>query len=467
MKIAVMDDVRIRRLMAGLYVLLFFTYPVLRPERTPDAVALFLAVFFAHALVGWLAFRAWRRYLSVSLFWILFLLPRLFTSPMLPWLSDDVYSYLWHGHLTVSGQNVYAHMPLSPEYVPFRTEMFEKMGNIGVPAIYPPLSEMMMAFAVACGRVFTSSWVGALAAWKFILLLSEAVGIFFLGKIAGIFSSKSSENVKKLPVGMVLYLFTPLPAVEIVGQGHLDGLILAPLGAALLLIVQWIRREGKFPIVKSAFLGAALFLLKFAPVAIFLPLVRARIQITRAAAAALLAGVLIIACGIPFFIDPSAQQTFSQGLAIYANLISFNGIPLYLIRHLLSMLSVPLWWIVAPKILGVIRFAIILSIGFIGRVTEESVYLRRALLIYACAILLAGKVHTWYFVPLLFVNGLVGSFALVLGAEFMMLSYAAYLVVPFQEVYWLEYVIWFAFAAMLLVEWKWPAMRKKFFASFL
>jgi hypothetical protein len=467
MKIDVKDDVRLRRLTAGLYVLLFFIYPVLRPERTPDTVALFLAVFAAHALVGWLAFRAWRRYLNVSLFWMFFLLPRLFASPMLPWLSDDVYTYLWHGHLTVSGQNVYAHMPLSPEYAPFRTEVFEKMGNIGVPAIYPPLSEMIMAFAVACGRIFTSSWVGGLVVWKLILLLSETAGIFLLGKIAGIFSRKGNESTKSFPVGMMLYLFTPLPVIEIIGQGHLDGLILAPLGAALLLIVRWIRTEGKFPIAKSAFLGAALFLLKFAPVAIFLPLVRARIQITRAVAAALLAGVLIVACSIPFFMNPSAQQTFSEGLAIYTNLTSFNGIPLHLVRYLLSVLSVPLWWIVAPKILGLIRFVVVLSAGLIGRVTGEATYLRRALLVYACAILLAGKVHTWYFVPLLFVNGLVGSFALVLGAEFMMLSYAAYLVIPSQEAYWLEYAIWFAFAAMLLVEWKWTAMRKKFFASSL
>ena len=465
MKIDVKDDVRFRRLTAGLYVLLFFTYPALRPERAPETVALFLAVFSAHALVGWLAFRTWRRHLSVSLFWIFFLLPRLFTSPMLPWLSDDVYSYLWHGHLTVSGQNVYAHMPLSPEYVPFRTEVFEKMGNIGMPAIYPPLSEMMMALAVACGRIFTSYWVGGLVFWKLILLLSEAAGIFFLGRIAGIFSRKSNESTKSFPVGMMLYLFTPLPVIEIIGQGHLDGLILAPLGAALLLIIRWMRTEGKFPIAKSAFLGAALFLLKFAPVAIFLPLVRARIQISRAVAAALLAGVLIVACSIPFFLNPSAQRTFSEGLAIYTNLTSFNGIPLHLVRYLLSMLSVPLWWIVAPKILGLIRSVIVLSAGLIGRVTGEAAYLHRALLVYACAILLAGKVHTWYFVPLLFVNGLVGSFALVLGAEFMMLSYAAYLVIPSQEVYWLEYAIWFGFAAMLLVEWKWQEVRHLCFSG--
>ena len=465
MKTNVKDDVRFRRLTAGLYVLLFFTYPALRPERAPETVALFLAVFSAHALVGWLAFRTWRRHLSVSLFWIFFLLPRLFTSPMLPWLSDDVYSYLWHGHLTVSGQNVYAHMPLSPEYVPFRTEVFEKMGNIGMPAIYPPLSEMMMALAVACGRIFTSYWVGGLVFWKLILLLSEAAGIFFLGRIAGIFSRKSNESTKSFPVGMMLYLFTPLPVIEIIGQGHLDGLILAPLGAALLLIIRWMRTEGKFPIAKSAFLGAALFLLKFAPVAIFLPLVRARIQISRAVAAALLAGVLIVACSIPFFLNPSAQRTFSEGLAIYTNLTSFNGIPLHLVRYLLSMLSVPLWWIVAPKILGLIRSVIVLSAGLIGRVTGEAAYLHRALLVYACAILLAGKVHTWYFVPLLFVNGLVGSFALVLGAEFMMLSYAAYLVIPSQEVYWLEYAIWFGFAAMLLVEWKWQEVRHLCFSG--
>ena len=465
MKTNVKDDVRFRRLTAGLYVLLFFTYPALRPERAPETVALFLAVFSAHALVGWLAFRTWRRHLSVSLFWIFFLLPRLFTSPMLPWLSDDVYSYLWHGHLTVSGQNVNAHMPLSPEYVPFRTEVFEKMGNIGMPAIYPPLSEMMMALAVACGRIFTSYWVGGLVFWKLILLLSEAAGIFFLGRIAGIFSRKSNESTKSFPVGMMLYLFTPLPVIEIIGQGHLDGLILAPLGAALLLIIRWMRTEGKFPIAKSAFLGAALFLLKFAPVAIFLPLVRARIQISRAVAAALLAGVLIVACSIPFFLNPSAQRTFSEGLAIYTNLTSFNGIPLHLVRYLLSMLSVPLWWIVAPKILGLIRSVIVLSAGLIGRVTGEAAYLHRALLVYACAILLAGKVHTWYFVPLLFVNGLVGSFALVLGAEFMMLSYAAYLVIPSQEVYWLEYAIWFGFAAMLLVEWKWQEVRHLCFSG--
>ncbi|MCX6138053.1 MAG: glycosyltransferase 87 family protein [Ignavibacteriales bacterium] len=439
--------------MAGLYVLLFFIYPAIPAERNSSTILLFLAVFFAHALVGWSAYRVWKNHLTVRAFWILFLLPRIFTSPMLPWLSDDVYSYLWHGHLTMSGQNVYAHVPLAPEYVPFRTEVFERMGNMGIPAIYPQLSEMTMALAVGCGSIFSSSWVAGLIFWKVILLASEIAGMLLLIKVDRLVKLRSS-TVLPMTAGFALYIFAPIPVVEIIGQGHLDGLLFAPLGAALLLMTQWMQRRMDFPVVKAGIMGAILFLLKFTPAVIFLPLARTGVPLRRAAAAGCLAAVIIAACAIPFFIHPAAWNTFSQGLIYYNEQASFNGVPLYLVRRIAALFSVPLWWIVAPKVLSVIRSAAVLLFGLHRPVDSYRTLLQRILLVYACAIVIAGKVHVWYFAPLLFVNVLVGSLALVFSTNLMMLSYAAYLPASPQELYWLEYIVWTICAGLVIIEWR-------------
>jgi hypothetical protein len=229
-------------------------------------------------------------------------------------------------------------------------------------------------------------------------------------------------------------------------------LLLAPIGISLFLISVFLAEKQKFSSIRTAVLASILFLLKFTPVVLFLPLFRSGIRIRSLAAVGAISFAIISVCSIPFFLDPDAWQTFSAGMAYYNNAAVFNGVPLYLCRAILALLAVGSWWIVAPALLSFIRSAAVLTAALRRRVIDAESYAKTALLVYALAILLAGKVHVWYFVPLLFLNGLVGSVPLYFGAAIMLSTYGMYLQTPPRELFSLEYGLWVLFALAVAAE---------------
>lgn len=172
------------------------------------------------------------------------LLLRLPLLPVPPTLSDDVLRYLWDGRVAAAGHNPYALAPAAGELASLRDEAWRRLPHKEVPTVYPPLA--IAAFSIATRLPFP------LLAWKVAATGADLLVCAFLLALA---------RRLGVPEGRaVWYAWSPLPALEVAGMGHVDVLgAAAVVGAVLCLLAH--RRAG------AAALAAAGILAKLAPLA--------------------------------------------------------------------------------------------------------------------------------------------------------------------------------------------------------
>jgi alpha-1,6-mannosyltransferase len=434
--------------LCAVYILTFSWYPLLPATRVSTEVFLWVSGF--HSALGLLLAFLWRGNMErPSLLLLLFVLPRLLTFPMQPWLSDDVYRYLWDGLICTQGYNPYAHLPNSAELLHLRGSIYALMDYKHISTLYPPLGQVLFALCIKIGGLFGTSWQAPYFVWKTTLIGCEAVGVYFAGRALRLLS---------LPLGSLgLYLLLPLPVIEFAGQAHIDGLIIAPLGVLMYLCAQFFGRKQPVDpksVTRFSFrvglLAAILFLLKILPVVVILPLLRLRIYrsvlIGTAAALSVLAS-------IPFFYQPEALAQFLAVVRFYSQTAQFNGVPLYALLHLLEFFGVREWWLIAPSVLSVIRTGIVAVCGLAIRAATLHSLFTLMLLSLTAMTFLSSKVHVWYFAPLLLLNSITGWRWLPVFASASLLTYAIYAGPVTKEAYQLEYVLWASAALFAAVEW--------------
>ncbi|MBS1537642.1 MAG: hypothetical protein JST20_07845 [Bacteroidetes bacterium] len=428
----------------GLYLLSFVGYSLIPPIRTEDSVRIFLLLFILHSLLGFLILKKYSDRIdgSNSSLWILFIISRLAVYPMLPWLSDDVFGYLWHGVLNINGWNCYVYPANSPEVSYLRNELYELLAYKTHSAIYPPLAEIFITFGVWIGQLFSNSWQSSLFGWKFILFFAEAIGFAFL--------LKSRKYVTFF--SPALYVLLPISSIEILGQAHNDGLVIAPLGMLIYLLAKnYGQKKSLLLTWKTGFTVGLMTLLKLIPIVLFLPLFRSQNSIKKKIILLFSIGITIVSISIFFFYDKRALSNFF-GIIQFYNQTQFNSPLLQLVRTVLDGLQIQNWWIVAPTVLSVIRLSCIVALGWFYRPSGVRGVMMQLLAVYTVATIVSPKVHTWYFVPLLFLNSIVGWRWLTLGATGMMLTYTMYAVTPATEPLVLEAILWVVMFIYMLKE---------------
>lgn len=215
-----------------------------------------------------------------------------------PTTSDDLFRYSWDGRVQAAGIDSYADAPAAPQLVGLRESWLwpdaatcAALGKvrgctrINRPAertIYPPVAEAW--FAV----VYRVAGIGArYKAWQGAGLLTEVATLGLL--LAALL------RWRRDPRWLALYALCPAPVVEIVNNGHVDGLAVALIAAALVFAAPKDAPGEVSPapwrdVVAAALIGAA-FLVKLYPGVLLLPLVACRPG--RRLAAALRAGTTV------------------------------------------------------------------------------------------------------------------------------------------------------------------------------
>ncbi len=165
-----------------------------------------------------------------------------------PYLSNDLYRYIWDGRVQAAGINPYRHVPHDPELVSLRDEKIYGSMNRKeyAPTIYPPGAEL--AF-LAITRISESVGMMRLA-----MVFFEGITIYLLVRVL----RARGEPDQRL----LIYAWHPLTIWEFAGNGHVDALMLACLAAAILARLR--GRDGW----TGAALGAAV-LVKLYPVILF------------------------------------------------------------------------------------------------------------------------------------------------------------------------------------------------------
>ena len=167
-----------------------------------------------------------------------------------PYLSTDVYRYIWDGRVQAAGINPYRYLPSAPELAHLRDDGI--YGHINrrdfAHTIYPPVAQ-----AIFLGINFISP--SSVSGFKI------AMSLFDFAAIAGIMLALWRSGLP--PVHAIIFAWHPLVIWEGAHSGHVESAAIAFLAAALL------ARSYEKPVLTGVALALAT-LVKFYP-ALLLP----------------------------------------------------------------------------------------------------------------------------------------------------------------------------------------------------
>jgi hypothetical protein len=215
--------------------------------RKNAVVALMLVSAVLYAAAVWLV--TTRPLPRRSLVWIIAVaaIVRIILLCSPPFMSSDVYRYIWDGRVQQAGINPYAYVPADAALRRLRDPAIYENINRKEYAhtIYPPAAQMIFAAVARLGQTVT--------AMKIALVLLEAAGIAATLRLLAI---------AKLPASRILiYAWNPLAAWAVAGDGHIDGAAIGLLGLAMLA---WATRRD---VLAGMLLGGAI-LTKFLPIVV-------------------------------------------------------------------------------------------------------------------------------------------------------------------------------------------------------
>ena len=171
--------------------------------------------------------------------------------------DNDVWRYLWDGHVVSSGVNTYRFSPADIEAAyeadqaplaellepPLWQEVHERVSYPTYRTIYPPLTQLVFAASTLLAP-------GSVVLWKSILLLFDMATCWLLLDLL---------RRRGRPVWQAaIYAWNPLVVKELVGSAHLDGLMV------FCLVLSWWALERRAERLALVALGAAI-LVKLTP----------------------------------------------------------------------------------------------------------------------------------------------------------------------------------------------------------
>src|SRR5690349_16665704 len=170
--------------------------------------------------VAWLSLRTpdSRTLLLVGLvFAALFRLSILFTTP---YLSDDIYRYIWDGRVQAAGINPYRYVPADASLANLRDDKIYPYINRrdSAQTIYPPVAEAVFLVVTRFSQSVT--WM------KAAMVGFEAVAIWALIQLLASFGLARQR--------VLIYAWHPLVVWEFAGSGHIDAMAIAFIALALL-----------------------------------------------------------------------------------------------------------------------------------------------------------------------------------------------------------------------------------------
>src|SRR5438552_9946396 len=137
-----------------------------------------------------------------------------------PYLSDDIYRYIWDGRVQAASINPYRYIPSDEALKNLRDEKIYSHINRRdyAPTMYPPVAEAVF---------FVTTRVSESVTWmKTTMVLFEALGIWSIAQLLASFGLPRQR--------ILIYAWHPLTVWEFAGSGHLDAMIIGFLALALL-----------------------------------------------------------------------------------------------------------------------------------------------------------------------------------------------------------------------------------------
>ena len=176
----------------------------------------FYGICLGYCMAFWGYIWLTRQILPIWSIFLAAIVGRILLIPAFPTLSDDIYRYIWDGHLFLKGISPFAYTPTSLlDFNPdFDTHhIYPKLNSPDYYSIYPPVSQL--CFAISAW--FSSSIIVNTMILKSCILIIELIGLWAMFRLL---KNITTDNIK----WFLLYALNPLLIVEVYGNVHLEGL---------------------------------------------------------------------------------------------------------------------------------------------------------------------------------------------------------------------------------------------------
>ncbi len=271
--------------------------------------------------------------------------------------NSDLNRYVWEGQIQNAGLNPYLIAPSATETEPFRNRIWEGVNFKDYTSLYGPAAQVIFRAAAA-----THDPALALK----LLFLACDLGVLWLLILALKKSGMAARH-------SWLYAAHPLPPLLLIGEGHLESLLVLPLFAGFLAINWGYVRRGLLLVGLATTIKISM--------AVLLPFALRRVP-KKFWPLVLLPMVLWLPFGEGFFAHLKILTAFvSTG--------TFN-----------SLAQIMSSWLL-PATAGGLVAAVSLALGYCYIWVLDPHHLRAALLIQGLLLLCSPVIHPWYYAMLL------------------------------------------------------------------
>lgn len=359
----------------------------------------------------------------------------------IPNLSDDFYRFLWDGRAWVNGINPYLILPENnPSLITEGAVLYEGMGNMNGShyTCYPPLNQY--AFGIPA-LLNGTNLLWSTVIMRITLIISDVITLFYGAKLLELFKLDKKK--------IFLYFLNPFIIIELTGNLHYEGMMIAFLSASLYFLF---KEKNHL----SALLFAAAISIKLIPL-IFLPVFFRKLKFKKM----IIYGSITIAVNVLLFIPFLSQDlvdNFMSSIHLYFQNFEFNASIYYIIRAIGYQVKGYNIIQSVGKVTPIIVILITLALSFLRKNEQKTTLITSMLWVICCYYFLSSIVHPWYIAIPLFLSLFSTQFKFpLLWSYVIIFSYSAYISSSYKENLWLvglEYILVFGFLIGELLQWK-------------
>jgi len=328
---------------------------------------------------------------NMQFYWyvIFGLLFRLALMPTEPFLSDDIYRYLWDGKIFIAGINPYKYAPADIHLQEFRDQVVYPLINFpDIASSYPPVAQIIFLINELLG--------GSVLSWKILVFAIEIVLFLILLKL------RKQYGLNKLR--LLIYFYNPLLIIETYSSGHLE---IVGVFFFWMAVYHFYKRSEW----KSILSFAISIMTKFFPLISTIPFLFNRL-IRKSALLLILCSILLLPFGLNGILP-------LPGLFSYVNRWEFNGGLFQLSIYILDLLNIREYHWMAINFSGFLEtfyfnyafyykicaafFFVILCFDQLNKLRSTSDFrsinfVQRSFILTAGFLLLTPTLHPWYII---------------------------------------------------------------------
>jgi hypothetical protein len=337
-----------------------------------SGIRFFMTVAFVQSaiylLAAWVVVRSRSSNATVLIviaFAVVFRLSILFAPP---YLSDDIYRYVWDGRVQAAGVNPYRYIPAAPELAHLRDDViYPKINRRDwAHTIYPPVAQVVF---------FLTTRISESVVWmKATMLIFDLVTIWAVAQLLTLLG-----RPRQL---LLLYAWHPLVIWEFAGSGHVDAIA---IGFIALAFLAWQKKSNA---------GAGLMLACATLVKLF-PLVLLPAMLKRGRWRIGFVFAITIVVGYLAYLSVGPRAVFGSLPGYTQEMGLLKGQPYYALSLVHKLFGLELSGIVYMIATVIVMGALALWVLLRGARSEDT--LKHAMVLATATTVLFAPHFSWYF----------------------------------------------------------------------